>query len=175
MIVITSRRQRFASTLAGPALVIGITLALAACGDDGAGGNATPGIPPGISAAVATAAPPAPASNATGEATGDGGTQAAPELPAGDPAQGASIVEAKGCMSCHQIDTDAVGPRWGGLWGSEVELEGGGTVLADEAYVRRAILEPEAERHAGFFVQMPVIPLSDEELSAVVAYIASLG
>ena len=156
--------------LAGPALVVGITVALAACGGDD-NTNANPGVPPGISPATATAAPAAP----TPESGNDGGAGTPPALPTGDPAQGATIAQSKGCTSCHQVDADAVGPMWGGLWGSQVELEGGTTVLADEAYLRRAITEPDAERVAGYFVAMPKVSLTDEEVSAIIAYIASLA
>lgn len=173
--MITSRRQRFASTLAGPALVVGITIALAACGGDN--NSATPGVPPGISPAGATVAPaaPTPEPAAGDDGPGDAPADAPLAPPAGDVAQGASLAQAKGCMSCHQVDTDVVGPKWGGLWGSQVELEGGATVLADEEYLRRAILDPEAERVAGYFVTMPTVSLSDEEVSAIIAYIASLA
>lgn len=172
--MITSRRQRFASALAGPALVVAITAGLAACGGGGNNNSATPGVPPGIAPAAGNTA--APAASATAEpAAGDSAGGAALPTPAGDAAEGAALAQSKGCMACHQLDTDVVGPQWNGLWGSQVELEGGTTVLADEAYLRKAITDPEAERVAGFMVQMPKITLTDDEVSALIAYIASLA
>lgn len=61
-----------------------------------------------------------------------------------------------GCNSCHSLDgTVVVGPSWQGLYGSERPLESGETVVADEEYLRRAILEPHAELVQGFTAVMP--------------------
>lgn len=167
-----SRRQRFASTFAGPALVAAITFGLAACGGDSGSNSATPGVPPGVAPPAGNTAAPSPSADPA--PAGTGGNDALP-MPAGDAAQGAALAQSKGCMSCHQLDNDVVGPRWTGLWGSQVELEDGTTVLADEEYLRRAITDPDAERVAGYFVAMPKVDLTDDEVSALVAYIASLA
>ena len=53
-------------------------------------------------------------------------------------------------MACHSADgRSSVGPTWKGLYGSEVELEDGTTVTADDEYLVRAIKDPEAERVEG--------------------------
>src|SRR5689334_18429248 len=47
------------------------------------------------------------------------------------------------CMACHSIDgSTIVGPTWKGLYGSTVELEGGTTVVADDAYIANSIKNP---------------------------------
>ncbi|MEO1060949.1 MAG: c-type cytochrome [Actinomycetota bacterium] len=91
-------------------------------------------------------------------------------------AEGRSIVESAGCVSCHGQDGDGgVGPGWGGLAGSEVELDDGTTVVADAAYLTRAIAAPDEERVAGYTVAMPANNLTAEEIEAVVAYLQELS
>lgn len=93
----------------------------------------------------------------------------------GDPISGEAVAGDLGCVACHtDTDTD-LGPTWNGIWGSSVELEDGSIVTVDEAYVRRSIEEPQAEIVAGYGASMPLIPMSEEEKSALVDYIESLG
>lgn len=89
--------------------------------------------------------------------------------------EGRSIARSSGCAACHGSNgTGGVGPSWVGRFGSTVELESGEQVLADEAYLRRAISEPAAEKVAGYSVIMPDNNLTDDEITAVVAYIEAL-
>ncbi|WP_332776060.1 cytochrome c oxidase subunit II [Polaromonas sp.] len=91
-------------------------------------------------------------------------------------AQGEALARSKGCVACHTVDGSAmVGPTWKGLSGKTQTLADGATVLADEAYLRRAIREPQAQVVKGFPPIMPPTALSDEELAALVAYIQTLG
>jgi hypothetical protein len=55
-----------------------------------------------------------------------------------------------------------------------VELEGGGSVVADVDYLRRSIVEPDAEVVAGSSISMPVTNLTDAEIDGVIAYIEEL-
>ena len=90
--------------------------------------------------------------------------------------RGRGISIGSGCASCHGRDGEGgVGPAWEGLYGSEVELADGTTVVADDAYLRRSILDPGAELVAGYTINMPENPLGEEEIAAVIAYIRSLG
>ena len=66
------------------------------------------------------------------------------------------------------------GPSWVGLAGSTVELDDGSTPVADEAYLRRSISEPQAQRVAGYTIAMPENGLSEDEVDAIVAYILEL-
>ena len=89
---------------------------------------------------------------------------------------GRRIANTKGCASCHGSDgTGGVGPKLAGLYGSDVALSDGSTVVADDAYIRRSIIEPEAQRVAGYTLKMPVVGLEADEIEAVLAYIRELG
>ena len=57
-----------------------------------------------------------------------------------------------------------------------VPLEGGGTALFDEAYVRESILDPKAKVARGFPPVMPTFKgqLSEEQILALISYIRSL-
>lgn len=91
------------------------------------------------------------------------------------PLSGEALAADLGCAACHtDVDTE-IAPTWNGIWGTSVELEDGSTVTVDEAYVRRSIDEPQADIVAGYIGSMPVVPMSDEERSALVDYIESLG
>lgn len=105
---------------------------------------------------------------------GCGGDGAAGELPA-LAERGRELAMSQGCAACHgDRGQGVVGPAWTGLAGSTVELEGGGTVVADAAYLRRAILEPDAEIVAGYTIAMPEVTLTPAEVEAIIAYIEAL-
>lgn len=90
--------------------------------------------------------------------------------------KGEALVKASGCLGCHSVDgTKLIGPTWRGLFGSQVELSDGSTVTADEAYLAESIREPSASIVAGFETQvMPVIPLTDEDIVNIIAYLKTL-
>jgi cytochrome c oxidase subunit II len=91
-------------------------------------------------------------------------------------ARGREVARQNGCTACHSTDgRDAIGPTWAGLYGSEVELDDGTTVTADEEYLTTAIQEPDAQLRAGFRPVMPERPLSDDDLAAVLAYLREIG
>jgi len=48
-------------------------------------------------------------------------------------------------------------------------------VVADTDYLRRAILDPSAERVAGAAATMPRLRVDDGQLEALIAYIESLA
>ena len=68
-----------------------------------------------------------------------------------------------------------MGPTWVGLAGSERELQDGSTVVADDAYLVRAIAEPGADLLADYQLQMPQNRLTDEDIADVIAYIKDLS
>lgn len=89
--------------------------------------------------------------------------------------KGEALVSANGCAACHSINGAAgVGPTWFGLAGSQVELEDGTTVTADDAYLTESIKNPTAKVVKGFAPVMPVYPFTDEEIANLVAYIKTL-
>ena len=63
-----------------------------------------------------------------------------------------------------------------GLFGSQVPLAGGATVVADEAYIRESILQPNAKIVAGYLPLMPAFQgqVTEEQILALTAYIKSL-
>ncbi|HEX4999585.1 MAG TPA: c-type cytochrome, partial [Terriglobia bacterium] len=81
------------------------------------------------------------------------------------------------CVSCHGTGKRARGPTLGNLFGTRVALEGGGSALFDEAYIRESILEPNKKIAAGFEPVMPSFrgQLSEEQILDLIAYIRSLS
>src|SRR5262249_1057134 len=75
------------------------------------------------------------------------------------------------CISCHRDDAQAKGPQLKGLFGHTVQLQGGGTVVADEAYIRESIVNPQAKIVNGFAPIMPTFQgmVSEEQLLQPIA------
>lgn len=83
----------------------------------------------------------------------------------------------RGCNACHAVDgSRLVGPSWKGLFGKSRPLAGGGSIMADAAYIRESILEPTAKVADGFQPVMPTFKgvLTDREIDAITAYIKTL-
>ena len=56
-----------------------------------------------------------------------------------------------GCVACHSSDGRQLpGPTWLGLFGREEMLENGQTIVVDELYIRKSILDPDIQIVAGF-------------------------
>lgn len=90
--------------------------------------------------------------------------------------KGKQLAISKGCASCHIFyGKDAAGPTWKGAYGSEVTLDDGSTVIADEAYLIQSIKDPWSQKVEGFGTIMPRNSLSDEEVALIVAYIKELN
>lgn len=92
-------------------------------------------------------------------------------------AAGAALFENFGCISCHRMEGGGTGPSLVGVYGSEVPLENGDTVLADENYIRTSILDPHVQLVAGYPPIMPTYEgqIDEEELLHLVEYIKFLG
>lgn len=88
-------------------------------------------------------------------------------------AAGAELFQKLGCVSCHRAQAGALGPSLANLWGHEVTLQDGSKVLADEAYIRESILNPQAKLVAGYQPIMPTFKgvVSEEGLIQLLAYI----
>ena len=97
-------------------------------------------------------------------------------LAKGGPEAGKAMVAQNGCGGCHSIDgSKLTGPTWRGLFGSQVKLESGQTVKADEAYLTESIKDPNAKIVAGFPANvMPHFTLTDQQIQSIVAYIEAL-
>lgn len=111
-----------------------------------------------------------------GAACGGGEGGEGVDGPVGPVARGERLAGDRGCRSCHQARGGGIGPGWDGLYGSTVELDDGTTVVADDAYLTRAITDPDAQRVDGYATVMPSFDdLSDAEVADLVAYIRSRG
>ncbi len=92
--------------------------------------------------------------------------------------QGRDLFENKlGCASCHAGGPQQRGAKLEGIFGHEVKLVGGGTVIADEEYIRNSILNPSGQVVEGFQPIMPTFKgqVTEEQLVSLVAYIKSLS
>ena len=92
--------------------------------------------------------------------------------------QGRDLFENKlGCASCHAGGPQQRGAKLENIFGHEVKLVGGQTVVADEAYIRDSILNPGAKIVEGFQPIMPTFKgqVTEEQIVALVAYIKSLN
>jgi cytochrome c oxidase subunit II len=89
--------------------------------------------------------------------------------------RGAELFQQLGCQSCHQEQAGARGPTIKGLFNSTVQLADGGTVVADEAYIRESILRPMAKVVHGYKPVMPTYEgqISEEGIAQIIAYIKS--
>ncbi len=90
---------------------------------------------------------------------------------------GQTLFQQHGCASCHLLYQQGRGPNLHGLYRKPVQLNDGSTVLADEAYLRESILEPNNKVAASF--QPDVMPnfsgqLTEENVIQLIAYIKSL-
>jgi cytochrome c oxidase subunit 2 len=91
-------------------------------------------------------------------------------------AAGAKLFSDLACISCHQR-TGGRGPSLANVFGHEVELQGGAKVIADEAYIRESILNPQAKVVNGFQPIMPTFQglITEEQLLQLIAYVRSLS
>jgi len=99
--------------------------------------------------------------------------------PAITPAKaGEQLFQQMGCATCHAEADTSRGPNLEGVFGSEVQLKGGETAMADEEYIRESIVNPTVKVVDGYAPIMPVTfgnQLSEDELNNLVAYIKSIG
>lgn len=126
------------------------------------------GFPQAMAMPGATTATPAPA----------GSADTALDANMDPVAWGEKLATDNGCMACHSSGNNRViGPGWGGLYGSDRELEGGETITVDDAYLAESILHPNLKIPAGYPAGlMPAYDglLKPDEVNALVAYIGSL-
>jgi len=89
---------------------------------------------------------------------------------------GARLFHRLNCAACHRDGASGAGPALAGVFGRAVQLEGGGTVLADESYLRESILRPNAKIVKGWPPRMPTYEgqVDEAQLQQLVAYLKSL-
>ena len=91
---------------------------------------------------------------------------------------GKQLYSQRGCAQCHSVDgTIVTGPTWKDLFGADVDLADGNSVVADEAYLRESILYPQAKIHKGFGAVMPSYlgSMKERDINAMIAYMKSIS
>ena len=80
------------------------------------------------------------------------------------------------CTACHNDRADARGPSLVNVYGARLPLPNGGTVVADAAFLREAILDPSQHLTQGFAPIMPTYQgqISEDGVISLVEYIKSL-
>lgn len=92
--------------------------------------------------------------------------------------QGEKLFQQMGCASCHLLDSQGRCPILRGVYGTRVQLNDGRTVIADDAYIRESIMNPNAKIVAGFRSDiMPTFQgqISEEGILQLIVYIKSLA
>jgi cytochrome c oxidase subunit II len=81
------------------------------------------------------------------------------------------------CVTCHTAGPQARAPVLESLYGQMVPVRSGGSVLADDNYIRESILRPQAKVVMGWEPIMPTFEgqVSEDELIQLLAFIKSLG
>jgi cytochrome c oxidase subunit II len=89
---------------------------------------------------------------------------------------GEKLFVERACSTCHFPDGTGRAPSLNGLYGSKVSLADGSMVVADDAYIRESILQPNAKIVARYQPLMPTYQgqLTEEQILALIAYIKSL-
>lgn len=135
----------------------------------------SPAAPPATTSA--TTPPTTPAATTSVGPTTLGPVVVTPALVA----RGKALYNADSCSGCHSLTGAAgAGPSFKGLAGSAVTLSTGQTVTADDAYLERSILDPDAQIVEGYHPGLmgPAIASHDlarspADLRALVAFIKS--
>ncbi len=104
----------------------------------------------------------------------------APSAPLSEEAQAGKRLVTSRCSGCHTSNgKPSSGPTFKGLAGSTVNLADGSTVVADDAYLLRAIVDPEADVVRGYpkTVMSSAAPkgsISDADARRMVEYLKTI-
>ncbi len=90
---------------------------------------------------------------------------------------GERLFQKLACATCHRADGGGRGPSLAGVYGTQVVLQSGMSVLVNEDYVRESILDPKAKLVKGWDAVMPTFSgqLGEEGVIQLIAYIKSIG
>ncbi len=88
---------------------------------------------------------------------------------------GKRLFSSYGCSGCHEAGSTVRAPSLAGLSGSQVPLEAGGTITADDTYLHDKILNPDDHKIAGYKQVMPIFKgvIPEDEMTRLIAYIKS--
>lgn len=88
---------------------------------------------------------------------------------------GYRLLEAKECLACHSVDgTEGIGPTLKGILGRTEKLTNGQTITVDDAYLKEAIVSPEAKIPEGYEDLMTKANLTEDELNQMIEYMKIL-
>jgi len=92
-------------------------------------------------------------------------------------ARGERLFQELACNTCHQSDGRGRGPSLQGIFGSQITLANGQTVIADDSYIRESILTPQMKLMAGYQPLMPTFQglINEEGLASLLEHIKSLS
>jgi cytochrome c oxidase subunit 2 len=94
--------------------------------------------------------------------------------------EGAELLQSKGCVACHTTDgSPRVGPTFKGIYGHRTTVVTSGKereITVDDDYLRRSMLDPNADIVKGF---PPVMPsqkgqLTNKQIEAIIDYLKTL-
>ena len=95
---------------------------------------------------------------------------------------GLAIIKANACLTCHSLDgTKIIGPSFKGIWGSKrivVTAQGEKEIEGNDEYIRRSILDPNADVVKGFnkgLMQSYKDVLKAEDIDKIVDYFKTAG
>jgi cytochrome c oxidase subunit 2 len=96
----------------------------------------------------------------------------------GEKDRGLKLLQVKGCLGCHTTDgTKKIGPTFKGIFGRKETVITDGKeheINVDEAFLRKAVLQPGADLVKGYPKIMPKLPVTPEELDAIIVALKEL-
>jgi len=91
---------------------------------------------------------------------------------------GLALLTSKGCIACHSSDgSKLIGPSFKGLFGKKEIVVANGEefeITVDEAYLKESIMEPAKNIVKGYQPLMPPLPLTADEVAAIIEHIKEL-
>jgi cytochrome c oxidase subunit II len=95
--------------------------------------------------------------------------------------QGLAVLKKYACTSCHSLDgSKLVGPTYKGVWGETqtvVTNRQKREVTVDAAYIRKSILDPDADVVEGYNpgLMRPYDNITDQEIDQIIEYLKTLN
>lgn len=91
---------------------------------------------------------------------------------------GLSLMKKNGCLTCHSIENDSIiiGPPLNNIFGRKTIILTNGkekTIIADENYLKKSLIDPKVDVVKGFQAIMPSSSgvLSDNDIKAIIEYL----
>ncbi len=87
-----------------------------------------------------------------------------------------NLVTTNGCIACHSLEGAlGVGPSWKGIYGKTVTFTDGRSAVVDDAYLRRAMLDPAADVVEGYQNVMVPAAVTEAQIADIIELIKGLG